>query len=146
MQSSSNCASKKDIQTRQINGVSGICSINHHKYETTFSPSASASQPVETPSSSPDLTQSTSSESAEVVEAPPQPEIVIGTFQGRWAIRFANLEGVTVSIRAGGNWYKFDLEQSRAFFSRKSIVGIELPVTVWINGQLTTEQSVSIAP
>ena len=40
MQSSSNWASKKDIQTRQINGVSGICSINQHKYETTFSPRA----------------------------------------------------------------------------------------------------------
>ena len=38
MRSSSNCASKKDIQTRQFNGVSNICSINQHKYETTFSP------------------------------------------------------------------------------------------------------------
>jgi hypothetical protein len=106
----------------------------------------SASESVETPSSSPDLTQSTSSESAEVVEAPPQPEIVVGTFQGRWAIRFANLEGVTVSIRAGGNWYKFDLEQPRAFFSRKSIAGIQLPVTVWINGRLALEQSVVVIP
>jgi hypothetical protein len=67
----------------------------------------------------------------------PTVEAVIGTFQGRWAVRVENATvGDRITIRVGGNWYQFDYssETGSQLFSRKSKVGAIVDVTVWVNG------------
>lgn len=69
---------------------------------------------------------------------------VFGSFLGRWAVRFENLAGSTISIRAGGNWYKFTLTSDSQLFSRRSMLGSEVRLRVWIDGTLFAESSVVV--
>jgi trimeric autotransporter adhesin len=74
---------------------------------------------------------------APVVVVAPTVEAVIGTFQGRWAVRVENATvGDRITIRVGGNWYQFNYssETGSQLFSRKSTVGAIVDVTVWVNG------------
>jgi hypothetical protein len=74
---------------------------------------------------------------APVVVVTPTVEAVIGTFQGRWAVRVENATvGDRITIRVGGNWYQFNYssETGSQLFSRKSTVGAIVDVTVWVNG------------
>jgi hypothetical protein len=69
---------------------------------------------------------------------------VIGTFQGRWAVRVENAKGSTVVIKVGGNWYKLTASSDNYLFSRKSKVGATPLVKVWVDGELQNEQTVTI--
>ena len=69
---------------------------------------------------------------------------VIGTFQGRWAVRVENAKGSSVVIKVGGNWYKVTATSDNFVFSRKSKVGATPLVKVWVAGELQNEQTVTI--
>ena len=69
---------------------------------------------------------------------------IVGSFLGRWAVRFENLYGSTVSIRAGGNWHKFTLSSDNQLFSRRSIPGTDVRLQIWVDGISFTESSVIV--
>jgi hypothetical protein len=69
---------------------------------------------------------------------------VIGTFQGRWAVRVENAKGSTVVIKVGGNWYKVTATSDSFVFSRKSRVGATPLVKVWVAGDLQNEQTITV--
>jgi hypothetical protein len=69
---------------------------------------------------------------------------VIGSFQGRWAVRVENAKGSTVVIKVGGNWYKLTASSDNFLFSRKSKVGATPLVKVWVDGELQNEQTITV--
>lgn len=74
----------------------------------------------------------------------PEAAAVVGTFQGRWAVRVENAKGSTIVVKAGGNWYKYEALNDNYLFSRKSSVGASITVTVWIDGIRTKSEMVTI--
>ncbi|MEY4962398.1 MAG: hypothetical protein RLZZ249_1095 [Actinomycetota bacterium] len=68
--------------------------------------------------------------------AAPEVNAVIGTYNGRWAVRVENAKGSVVSVKVGGNWFKYTSLNENYLFSRKSVVGRTLAVAVYVNGQL----------
>lgn len=69
---------------------------------------------------------------------------VIGSFNGRWAVRVENAKGSAVVIKVGGNWYKVTASSDSFVFSRKSRVGATPLVKVWVAGELQNEQTVTV--
>jgi hypothetical protein len=69
---------------------------------------------------------------------------VIGSFNGRWAVRVENAKGSAVTIKVGGNWYKVNATSDSFVFSRKSKVGATPLVKVWVDGALQNEQTVTV--
>jgi hypothetical protein len=69
---------------------------------------------------------------------------VIGSFNGRWAVRVENAKGSTVTIKVGGNWYKVTATSDSFVFSRKSRVGATPLVKVWVAGELQNEQTITV--
>jgi hypothetical protein len=69
---------------------------------------------------------------------------VIGSFNGRWAVRVENAKGSAVTIKVGGNWYKVTATSDSFVFSRKSRVGATPLVKVWVDGALQNEQTVTV--
>jgi trimeric autotransporter adhesin len=83
------------------------------------------------------------------IAAPPAavvPEInaVIGSFNGRWAVRVENAKGAVVSVKVGNRWVKYTSLNDNYLFSRKSTVGATLPVAVYVNGQLENVATLTI--
>jgi trimeric autotransporter adhesin len=76
----------------------------------------------------------------------PVPEInaVIGTFNGRWAVRVENAKGAVVSVKVGNRWVKYTSLNDNYLFSRQSRVGATLPVAVYVNGQLENVATLTI--
>ena len=74
----------------------------------------------------------------------PEVKAVIGTFNGRWAVRVENAKGSTVVVKVGGNWFKVTATSDSFVFSRKSKVGAKPLVKVWVDGQLQNEQTVTV--
>ncbi len=79
-----------------------------------------------------------------VGEAKAELNAVIGSFNGRWAVRVENAKGSTVVIKVGGNWYKVSATSDSFVFSRKSRVGATPLVKVWVDGALQNEQTVTV--
>jgi hypothetical protein len=69
---------------------------------------------------------------------------VIGSFNGRWAVRVENAKGSAVSIKVGGKWYKVTATSDSFVFSRKSRVGATVLVKVWVAGDLQNEQTIKV--
>lgn len=69
---------------------------------------------------------------------------VVGSFLGRWAVRFENLAGSVISIRAGGNWHKFTLTSNNQLFSRRSFTGADVRLQIWVDGTPFSDASVVI--
>ena len=69
---------------------------------------------------------------------------MIGSFNGRWAVRVENAKGSAVVIKVGGNWYKVTASSDSFVFSRKSRVGATPLVKVWVAGELQNEQTVTV--
>ena len=69
---------------------------------------------------------------------------VIGSFNGRWAVRVENAKGSAVSIKVGGKWYKVTATSDSFVFSRKSRVGATPLVKVWVAGELQNEQTITV--
>ncbi len=78
--------------------------------------------------------------------APAAPEVnaVIGTFNGRWAVRVENAKGAVVAVKVGGNWYKYTSLNENYLFSRKSVVGRSVAVAVYVNGTLENVATITI--
>ncbi len=76
----------------------------------------------------------------------PAPEVnaVIGTFNGRWAVRVENAKGSVVSVKVGGNWFKYTSLNENYLFSRKSAVGRSVAVAVYVNGTLENVATITI--
>jgi hypothetical protein len=73
-----------------------------------------------------------------------EPSVVIGTFNGRWAVRVENGKGSVVSVKAGSRWVKFTSLNNNYLFSRKSVVGRTIAVSVWVDGELQNSQTITI--
>jgi hypothetical protein len=80
------------------------------------------------------------------IAAPVTPEVnaVIGSFGGRWAVRVENAKGSVVSVKAGNRWVKFSALNNNYLFSRKSVVGRTIAVSVWVDGELQNSQTITI--
>jgi hypothetical protein len=80
------------------------------------------------------------------VVTPSAPEVnaVIGSFLGRWAVRVENAKGAVVSVKVGGNWFKYTSLNDNYLFSRKSRVGATIAVSVWVNGELQNSQTITV--
>ncbi len=69
---------------------------------------------------------------------------VIGSFNGRWAVRVENAKGSAVVYKVGGRWFKATASSDNFVFSRKSRVGASVLVKVWVNGDLQNEQTITV--
>jgi hypothetical protein len=76
--------------------------------------------------------------------AAPEVNAVIGSFNGRWAVRVENAKGSAVVIKVGGRWYKATASSDNFVFSRKSRVGASVLVKVWVAGDLQNEQTITV--
>jgi hypothetical protein len=76
--------------------------------------------------------------------AAPEVNAVIGSFLGRWAVRVENAKGAVVSVKVGGNWFKYTSLNDNYLFSRKSRVGATIAVSVWVNGELQNSQTITV--
>lgn len=76
--------------------------------------------------------------------APVEASAVIGSFNGRWAVRVENGKGSVVSVKAGSRWVKFTALNNNYLFSRKSVVGRTIAVSVWVDGELQNSQTITI--
>jgi hypothetical protein len=76
--------------------------------------------------------------------AGPEINAVIGSFNGRWAVRVENATGAVVSVKVGNRWVKYTSLNDNYLFSRKSRVGATLPVAVYVNGQLENVATITI--
>jgi hypothetical protein len=74
----------------------------------------------------------------------PEVNAVIGTFNGRWAVRVENAKGSVVSVKAGSRWVKFTSLNNNYLFSMKSVKGRTLAVSVWVDGELQNSQTITI--
>jgi len=74
----------------------------------------------------------------------PAVNAVVGTFQGRWAVRVENAMGSVVTVKAGGNWYTYIATSDNYLFSRQSKVGAEVPVTVWVDRVKVKTQTITV--
>ena len=69
---------------------------------------------------------------------------VVGSFKGRWAVRIENGKGSTIAVKAGGKWYKYLSLNDNYLFSRKSRVGAELNVKVYVDGSLQEDKTITV--
>ncbi len=78
--------------------------------------------------------------------APAAPEVnaVIGSFNGRWAVRVENAKGATVAVKVGGRWVKYTSLNDNYLFSRKSVKGRSVAVAVYVNGTLENVATITI--
>jgi hypothetical protein len=76
--------------------------------------------------------------------AAPEVNAVIGSFNGRWAVRVENAKGSTVVYKVGARWFKAVATSDNFVFSRKSRVGASLLVKVWVAGDLQNEQTITV--
>jgi len=96
-------------------------------------------------SSTVDADKRTSVQTVNVVPATaPEVNAVIGSFNGRWAVRVENAKGSVVSVKAGNRWVKFTSLNNNYLFSRKSVVGRTIAVSVWVDGELQNSQTITI--
>ena len=70
--------------------------------------------------------------------------VVVGSFNGRWAVRVENAKGSAVTVKVGGKWYKATATSDSYVFSRKSKVGATVLVKVWVAGDLQNEQTITV--
>jgi len=70
--------------------------------------------------------------------------VVVGSFNGRWAVRVENAKGSAVTVKVGGKWYKTTASGDNFVFSRKSKVGANVLVKVWVAGDLQNEQTITV--
>jgi hypothetical protein len=76
--------------------------------------------------------------------AAPELNAVIGTYNGRVAVRVENAKGAVVSVKIGGKWFKYTSLNENYLFSRKSVVGRTVPVAVYVNGTLENVATITV--
>ncbi|MFM2023248.1 MAG: hypothetical protein RIR89_640, partial [Actinomycetota bacterium] len=72
------------------------------------------------------------------------PKVVVGSFQGRWAVRVQNAKGSTVSVRVAGKWVTFTPKTDNFLFSRPSVKGKSLAIGVWVDGTKRAAQTITV--
>jgi hypothetical protein len=103
--------------------------------KATFKPTAVAADDIT-------VTKALSIDAPVVVT--PEVNAVIGTFNGRWAVRVENAKGATVAVKVGGRWVKYTSLNDNYLFSRKSVVGRSVAVAVYVNGTLENVATITI--
>jgi len=76
--------------------------------------------------------------------APAEVNAVIGSFNGRWAVRVENAKGSVVSVKAGKRWVKFTSLNNNYLYSMRSVKGRTIAVSVWVDGELQNSQTITI--
>ncbi len=76
--------------------------------------------------------------------AAPEVNAVIGTYNGRVAVRVENAKGAVVSVKIGARWFKYTSLNDNYLFSRKNVVGRTVPVAVYVNGQLENVATITV--
>jgi hypothetical protein len=76
--------------------------------------------------------------------AVPEVNAVIGSFNGRWAVRVENAKGSVVSVKAGKKWAKFNALNNNYLYSIKSVKGSTIAISVWVDGELQNSQTITI--
>ena len=69
---------------------------------------------------------------------------VIGTYNGRVAVRVENAKGSVVSVKIGARWFKYTSLNDNYLFTRKSVTGRTLPVAVYVNGTLENVATITV--
>jgi hypothetical protein len=80
------------------------------------------------------------------IQAAPAPEVnaVIGSFNGRWAVRVENAKGSVVSVKYGKKWAKFNALNDNYLYSMKGVKGSTIAISVWVDGGLQNSQTITI--
>jgi hypothetical protein len=76
--------------------------------------------------------------------AVPEVNAVIGSFNGRWAVRVENAKGSVVSVKAGKKWAKFTALNNNYLFTMKAVKGSTIAISVWVDGDLQNSQTITI--
>ena len=76
--------------------------------------------------------------------AAPEVNAVIGSFNGRWAVRVENAKGSVVSVKAGNRWVKYTSLNNNYLYSMRSVKGRTIAVSVWVDGELQNSQTITI--
>ena len=76
--------------------------------------------------------------------ATPEVNAVIGTYNGRVAVRVENAKGAVVSVKIGARWFKYTSLNENYLFSRKNVVGRTVPVAVYVNGTLENVATITV--
>jgi hypothetical protein len=69
---------------------------------------------------------------------------VIGSFNGRVAVRVENAKGSTVSVKIGKSWYKYSAISNNYLQSWKSRKGASVAVSVYVDGELQNVQTITV--
>jgi hypothetical protein len=69
---------------------------------------------------------------------------VIGSFNGRVAVRVENAKGSTVSVKIGKSWYKYSAISNNYLQSWKSRKGTSVAVSVYVDGELQNVQTITV--
>ncbi len=72
------------------------------------------------------------------------PSVSISTSKGKWFVRIENAKGAQVSVRAGNRWFKFKSLSDNHLFSAASVVGSDVPLVVYVNGQLENIVTITV--
>jgi hypothetical protein len=76
--------------------------------------------------------------------ATPEVNAVIGSFNGRLAVRVENAKGSVVSVKAGKKWVKFNSLNNNYLYTMKAVRGSTIAVSVWVDGELQNSQTITI--
>jgi hypothetical protein len=79
-----------------------------------------------------------------VAPAVPEANAVIGSFNGRWAVRVENAKGSVVSVKYGKKWTKFSALNNNYLYSLKAVKGSTIAISVWVDGELQNSQTINI--
>jgi hypothetical protein len=81
---------------------------------------------------------------AKAVVVVPEVNAVIGSFNGRVAVRVENAKGAVVSVKAGARWFKYTSLNDNYLFTVRSAKGRTVPVAVYVNGSLENVATITV--
>jgi hypothetical protein len=84
------------------------------------------------------------SKTATVNVGAPEANAVIGSFNGRVAVRVENAKGSTISVKIGKSWYKYTATNANYLKSWKSTKGSTQVVTVYVDGDLQNTATITV--
>ncbi len=92
------------------------------------------------------VSEGVSANATVAVSAPAVAEVnaVIGTYNGRVAVRVENAKGSAVSVKIGNRWFKYSSLNDNYLWSVRSTVGATVPVAVYVDGQLQNVATITV--
>lgn len=76
--------------------------------------------------------------------AAPEVKAVIGSFNGRVAVRVENAKGSTISVKIGRTWYKYSSLSDNYLKSWVSRKGASVAVSVYVDAELQNVQTITV--